>query len=75
MSLVLSRKIGEALILYVRGLPPITVRVQGQNKFGDIRLCIDAHRDVGIVRDELLGEMADKTSRRRRGTDADDKEY
>lgn len=63
MSLVLSRRVGESLLLYVKGVAPITLKVQSINKFGDVRFLIDAPKAVNVVRDELLGRMAEKEAR------------
>lgn len=72
MSLVLSRRVGESLMFYIRGMAPITVKVDRLNKFGDVRLVIDAPLAVNIVRDELLGQMSDSKSRKAGGRrDAD----
>jgi sRNA-binding carbon storage regulator CsrA len=70
MSLVLGRSVGQALIFYQPGTPPITVKVCSIDNRGVVRMTIDAPRNVNVVRDELLVEMGDRTTRRGGGKDA-----
>lgn len=53
MSLVLTRKVGEALVITGGGIPPrrlYIVAIDGNT----VRLAIDAPAQVNIVREELL---------------------
>lgn len=70
MSLVLTRSAGQSLIFYQSGQAPITVKFQHINDRGEIKCVIDAPSIVNVVRDELLKEMADRTTRRGGGKDA-----
>ena len=64
MSLVLSRSAGQSLIFYQSGQAPITVKFQHINDKGEIKCVIDAPKSVNVVRDELLEEMANRSTRR-----------
>lgn len=57
MSLVLTRKVGQALVITGGGIPPrrlYIVSVEGNT----VRLAIDAPAQVNIVREELLSPEA-----------------
>lgn len=49
--LVLTRRAGERLIISVPGIEPITVAVTGA--VGQVRIGVDAPKDVGIDREEI----------------------
>lgn len=51
--LVLSRKIGERIVLQVPGQPDITIVLKDVDR-GKCRLGIQADRSVSIMREELL---------------------
>ena len=52
--LVLARKPGEAVILTIPGIEPITVTVMDNGKIG-----IDAEDCMKIIREELLKDSTD----------------
>ena len=61
--LVLSRKVGERVLLDVPGRPPIWVTVVS-NQSGKVRLGFDADRTVGIWREELLPDAPSREGTR-----------
>lgn len=54
--LVLSRRIDDAIVVG----KDITIKVLGVDKNGQVRLGIDAPRDLRIMRAELLTEVRDE---------------
>lgn len=60
--LVLSRKLGERIVLQVPGQPDIVIVVTDIDR-GKIRLGIEADRSVTIMRSELLPAGSGRASR------------
>jgi carbon storage regulator CsrA len=58
--LALSRRGGESVILHHPAVGLIRVKVMTRDKYGAVRLCIEAPKSVNIMREELLERTVDR---------------
>lgn len=63
-QLVLSRLVGEQIVIYPSGDPPITVTVLSRQG-NHVRIGIDAPANVTVLRSELAGAGEDEGARSR----------
>jgi len=52
-NLVLGRKYGERIVVYLPGGQKMTISVEPHKNNGVVKVCIDAPREIRVLRGEL----------------------